>query len=215
MKKNNSNKIFFISILLILISGLLAAPAKASLWSEFYDDLAIQSDEENSNKEGNSNNSEIINNISVSTSTGGNTIEKDGEIIEGRSNSEIKVETIVNGKVIDPINIKSNESEASVKSQINANGGAVQVQREIKIGPETKTENFEVDLESSEETIIVNPQIQIEEPEEINPEEINNPLEQNAKQEKIVEKTLTVLNSWLSDFAINFKSFFQNIFSVF
>ncbi|MCK4592220.1 hypothetical protein KAT63_02130, partial [Candidatus Parcubacteria bacterium] len=180
-----------------------------------------QSDEENSNTNNNSNNSEIINNVSVSTDTGGNTIKGDGEIIEGKSNSEIKVETVINGKVIDPINIKTDESEASVKSQINADGSAIQVQREIKVGPEIKAENYEVDLESSEETVIANPQVQTEESEEINPEEINNSLEQSEnieqseKQEKIAEKTLTVLSSWFSGFADNFKSFFQNIFSIF
>ncbi len=210
MKKNNSNKIFFISILLILISGLLVAPAGASLWNEFFDDIASQSDEENSN------NSEIINNVSVSTDTGGNTIKGDGKIIEGKSNSEIKVETVINGKIIDPINIKTDESEASVKSQINADGSTIQVQREIKVGSEIKTENYEVDLESSEETVIANPQVQTEESEEINNSlEQSENIKQSEKQEKIAEKTLTVLSSWFSGFADNFKSFFQNIFSVF
>lgn len=217
--------------MLILISGLLVAPARASLWSEFYDNITSQSDEENSNAGNNSNNSEIINNVSVSTNTGGNTIEGDGEIIEGRSNSEINVETIINGQIIDPVNIRSDESEASVKSQINANGAAVQVQREIKIGSEITTENYKVDLESSEETVIASPQVQVEEPEETvavnpqiqieEPEETNNPseqgenIEQSEKQEKIVEKTLTVLSSWFSDLTNNFKSFFQSIFSIF
>ena len=43
---------------------------------------------------------EIINNISASVSTGGNTI-GNGEIIEGSSKSSVKVYTEVNGEVIE------------------------------------------------------------------------------------------------------------------
>ena len=219
MKKNKIIKICFVMALLVLISAPFSA--RASFMDDFFNDFESYMEESHSETttDGNGNQVYISNDVSVSASSGGNVV-SGGEVKEGETRVKIKTETVVNGKVIDPVDIDTKANEASVKSVIRANGDDVQVEREIKIDSESVTENFEVDLEnseeSSEEAVMPNPQIQAEEPGEVNnPPERNNLQEQNEKEEKMVKKTFTVLNNWLSDFTNNFKSFFQSIFSIF
>ena len=219
MNKNKIIKICCIAMFATLISGPLSA--KAFFVDDFLNDLEsyLEENQENYSETTGENGNQVYisNDVNVSANTGGNVISGGGEIKEGETTVKIKTETIINGKVIDLIDIESNESEASVKSVIKANGDTAQVEREIKIGSETTTENYEVDLESSEED---------KSSEDANGStalwdngagdgETNNLPEQSEKQEKIVEKSLTILNNWLSDFTDNFKSFFQSIFSIF
>ena len=59
---------------------------------------------------------EIINNISVSASTGGNEAEA-GEVVEGEAKSSVEVKTIIDGEVVEDINIteESDTGDASIK----------------------------------------------------------------------------------------------------
>lgn len=213
-------------ILIIALVSLTALPLSAN--ALFIDEEFLNELENIEELEGTNNGqAQITNNISVSASTGGNSA-VGGEIIEGKEKAEIKVETIINGQVIDPIDIESDEGEASVKSQINASDENIQVQREIKVGSETINEDYEINAESPAEAVVAKPQVKAEEtietiaaePAEEISEENNSPeqgadVEQSEKREKIFEKPLAVLSDLLADIINNFKSFFQSVFNIF
>lgn len=195
----------------VLISSPLSA--KAFFMDDFFNDLESHLEESYSETaDGNGNQVYINNDVSVTANTGGNVVSGGGEIVEGKAKVKIKTETVINGKVIDPINIETEANEASVKSEIKADGGVAQVEREIKVGSETATENFEVDLGNSEE----NAEVEIKEPAEANN---LNPAEQDIEQDKDGEEVKgqvsAVLHNWWPNFAAKLKSFFQSIFSIF
>lgn len=97
----------------------------------------------------NSGHAQIINKVSVSANTGGNTAAS-GETIEGKGKTEIVINSTINGKEIDPVEIRSEANEIKLESKIEADGEKALVQRETEIDSVKKTENYEVDLKNLE-----------------------------------------------------------------
>jgi hypothetical protein len=138
---------------------------------------------------GESNNSQIINEINVSTETGNKTINGENPPAggEGETKTKIEIKNIVNGTEIEPIDIESEANEVKVESEINVDGDTAQVEREIEIDSEKSIENYEVELENSE-----------------------------AETKDLAEEELRIaLQGWWSDFVEDLESFFQNIFNIF
>jgi predicted secreted protein len=87
---------------------------------------------------------QVINEVNVSASTGGNTAES-GQVIEGEANVEVHIESNINGESIDPIDIVV-ESEPGEDAKVEVSQEIVypdeeaepKVEREIKINEEVE-----------------------------------------------------------------------------
>ncbi len=136
--------IFYSAIsLLILAAGFLPVQARADY--DFDEFLAELEDEMIVNE----NYTQIINSVSASASTGGNTA-SEGETVEGKAEASIKVKTIIDGQVVEDIGIKE-ESKAGdvnvkVESRVQADGGKAVADITTVINNKEKTEKYEVDL---------------------------------------------------------------------
>jgi len=87
---------------------------------------------------------DIINSISVSSNSGGNTA-NNGEIIEGTTNSSVDIETTVNGERLEDIHKTSSSSSIYIEQVVTANGkdasSTTYVDTEARRTDDTATEN--------------------------------------------------------------------------
>lgn len=208
-KQNSKFKIIIFAIVAFLAAGHL--PLNAFSSDNFFDNT----DEWSS---GDAGNVQITNKINVSANTGGNTAAS-GKIIEGKEKTNVEIKTIINGKEIDPVEIKSEASEVKVESKIEADGEKAQARREIEIGSEKKSENYQVDLKNSEIEAKDSIEAGAEDGKGDASREIKIDSEEQAEnsiaREPGKEKAFNNLqNLWLN-FIENLKFVFQNIFSIF
>ena len=173
-------------IILFLILIIIPLSCQAFFLEELFSEI-----EEWFSRE--SNDSQVINEINVSTNTGNTVI--NGEVIEGKSKSQVYVKNIVNGKEIEPIDIESEAKEVKVKSEIKVRDKIAQIQRETEIDSERRVKNYEINLEDSGSVI-----------DEFFPKE-----EEIKDKEETVEILDTIYDWWL-DFVGDLKFFFRNIF---
>lgn len=80
--------------------------------------------------------STVINNISVSSHSGGNTA-KNGEVVEGKTKSSVDSTTIINGKVVEDIHKESSGEYVHVEHTVVANGTSSNITTNVDLG-ETK-----------------------------------------------------------------------------
>lgn len=208
-KQNSKFKIIIFAIVAFLAAGPL--PLNAFSSDNFFDNT----DEWSS---GDAGNVQITNKINVSANTGGNTA-AGGEIIEGKEKTNVEIKNIINGKEIDPVEIKSEASEVKVASEIETDGEKAQVQREIEIGSEKKSENYQVDLKNSEIEAKDSIEAGAEDGKGDASREIKIDFEEQAEnsiaREPEKEKAFNNLQNWWLNFIENLKFVFQNIFSIF
>lgn len=174
--------------------ALIPSFAKAS----FFDDLFPKGFGNFKGESGTS----VTNEINVSADSGGNTVNggngangengKNGEIKEGKTEVKVKIKSVVNGKEMEPTNIKTEGNKVEVKSRIEVKGSAApKIEKKIKIDGETVGEENEgKDAEPQEDNLKTG----------------------NEKKPEIGEKAS---GKWIRGFLKNLKSFFQSIFSMF
>ena len=108
----------------------------------------------------------VINNVSVSASTGGNSA-SDGTVVEGKSKTKVFIETIVNGEVIEFIDEENTgapgeDAVNEYSSSFISEDGAVQTESNIYIqtseptGGEDGTGALEKQVENKKESITEN-----------------------------------------------------------
>ena len=101
----------------------------------------------------NENNTKVINDISVSASTGGNQADS-GEVVEGQAESSVKVKTIINDQVVEDIDIEETTAggDASVKveSRVQADNDKAIVETTTVINDEETIEKQIIDLAGEE-----------------------------------------------------------------
>ena len=89
---------------------------------------------------------EVINNVTNSVNTGGNSAEA-GEVIEGEAKSEVKVYTEVNGEVVEDFHqVWEEEREFEYQTEKEFEGGQVETKVEIKTN-ESKTDMSRLNLD--------------------------------------------------------------------
>jgi hypothetical protein len=188
--------VFSVAVSSLLVIPLLCRAFSLDKFFEGFDDFFS----------GNGEGTEVINEVNVSTNTGGNSA-SNGEFPpvggEGESKSEVHIKNIINGIEIDPIDITSGSSEVRVKNEINvpSNGGKAEVSREIEVDSEKTESNYEVDLTSEEKTEgSQNATSQ---------EEINENSEDDGEEPP--QQNLQFIKKWYLDFVENLSSFFKNI----
>ncbi len=193
--RNSNFKLKLMVFISIIFLGTIPSVVKAFWLDEIFDEFKEWFSEEN-------NNSQIINQVNVSTNTGNNVI--NGEIKEGEAKTSIEVKNIVNGKEIEPIEIKSGANQVKVESEIRVEKGSDKavVQRKVEIDSEKTEENYEVDLKTSEEK---------EGGEKLR----ESGLEGEESGDEELKKERSGFQEWWSDVIKNLKSFFQNIFNIF
>ena len=92
------------------------------------------------------NSTEVINNVTNSVNTGGNSAEA-GEVIEGEAKSEVKVYTEVNGEVVEDFHqVWEGEREFEYQTEKEFEGGQVETKVEIKTN-ESKTDMSRLNLD--------------------------------------------------------------------
>jgi hypothetical protein len=189
---------------LFLISYLLLIPfaCQASFLDEFFEDFDEFFSEDNLGSQNGG--SQIINEVNVSTNTGGNKADS-GEVIEGESKSEVHIKNIINGNEIEPIDIESSSSEVKVEEKIEVDNDKADISREIEIGSEKTEENYQVDLTSEEEIK--------EEPQNAVSQEEVNESQPTDGEELSQQKNLKFAEKIYFSFVENLKSFFKNIFN--
>lgn len=89
---------------------------------------------------------QITNEINVRADTGGN-VSDGGKITQGKSESSIKVETIINGQKVAPRDIKTEEGNISATSQIIVEDGKIKISQEVASGSEQKILEWEGSLD--------------------------------------------------------------------
>jgi hypothetical protein len=151
LKINNDKfKLKFICYSLVFLLAIsFSLPAWAitvSDFDEFLEDLT----DEFSDQEGGT---QVINKVEAVATTGGNEVNGD-EVGEGTAKAEAKVKTIINGQVVEDINIskESADGEASVKieSYVEADSEKAIVETTTVINNEETTEKQEIDLAGEE-----------------------------------------------------------------
>jgi hypothetical protein len=197
-------KILFI----ILCASLATMPLAAYAFSfDAFDENFFERLEENKQKslpaQTNDGQTQIINKINVSADTGGN-IANSGEVKEGTKKTEIQVNTIINGKEIDPVEIKSEASDVKVESKIEADEEKAYVERETEIDSVKESENYEVDLKQTDQS-------------NISAEISAAPLQKDAGKDNkgdLTQDADSARNWWL-ELVKKLESFFQNILNIF
>ncbi|OGF27560.1 hypothetical protein A2303_02730 [Candidatus Falkowbacteria bacterium RIFOXYB2_FULL_47_14] len=153
---------YFKKINYIIIASLLLLPAGTRAFS--LDDLMAEYDEVYYYDDSGS--VEITNDIKTSASSGGNTA-KNGAVIEGKTRSEIEIETEINGtRVMDIKTEKETENGVLLKieNQVNVDSDKAETETEVEINGEIKKENRTVDLNPknpADDTEIAAPQVEI------------------------------------------------------
>jgi len=148
------------------------------------------------------NNSQIINEVNISTNTGGNVVNGNGETKEGEAKSQIYVKNIINGKEIEPIDIETEANEVNVKSEIEVEDEIAKVHRETQIDSETNVEDYEVELdESASDTGICQPNEEC--------------FEEDLENKEAIEENGNKFFDWWKNFVDNLRSIINNIFSIF
>lgn len=122
----------------------------------------------------------IENNVSVSADSGGNSA-SDGEIIQGTSSVDVKVETIINGEVVEDIDI--HEELASPAGGATSTPVIVEKKIENIVKGATTTTNIKVEL---------------------NKDENYENHEQEFKPESFIERLFSRLINFLSNFKFSF-----------
>lgn len=215
-KQNISNGVIKIKkIWIILASALMAMPLSAYAFSldlfdgKFFD--AFAGLEESRSAAGGD--GKVMSEIIVSASTGNNAIggeidsagdKSSGETERDKLKTGIEIKSIINGKEINPIEIKSEADKVKVKSKIEADEEKARVQTETEIDSVKKSENYETDLKNPAWNIM-----EEKKPGESGKEEMIN----NNKESS--EKALGFPRNRWSEFAERLKSFFRNIFNIF
>lgn len=101
------------------------------------------------------NSTTIINNVSASANTGNNTA-SEGEVVEGEARASVKVKTIIDGQVVEDIDIEETKEggDASVKveSRVEADDEKAKVETTTVINGEEKTSSREINLENGTTT---------------------------------------------------------------
>ncbi len=78
----------------------------------------------------------VINEVHVEANTGGNTA-IGGEVKEGEEKVEVEIKSVVNGKEIEPVEIKTQGGKVEVESKIEVKGDEEsKIEREVKINDE-------------------------------------------------------------------------------
>ncbi|MFZ5559880.1 MAG: hypothetical protein ACOZAL_03775 [Patescibacteria group bacterium] len=129
--KNKKQKIKLVIFTLITILLLIPLVCQAGFLEKWFENLEGWISEEDSN------NTQIINEVNVSASTGNNVIEGDsGQIIEGEEKSSVEIKTIINGEEIESVSTESGKGSISVESRVEVEDEKVSVSREIQYGDE-------------------------------------------------------------------------------
>lgn len=101
----------------------------------------------------NENNTKVINDISVSASTGNNQADS-GEVVEGQAKASVKVKTIINDQVVEDIDIEETKAggdvSVKVESRVEADEEKAAIETTTVINDEETTEKREVDLAGEE-----------------------------------------------------------------
>lgn len=137
--KKNILKIYLISSLIVLIP----LSTQAFFWDDFFEDWENYFEEDSFDSVATSSSVQIINQVNVSAKTGGNVVGQ-GEEETGEAEVKVKVETIINEQVIEPIDIeiksKDEEAKVEVEQKITVDEGQEpQVEREIEINRQSET----------------------------------------------------------------------------
>lgn len=96
----------------------------------------------------------IINNVSVSASSGGNSAGGGDTVSTGKSRAAISVKTVVNGQEVENISDQytASSSDVNIEKQTNYNQGGVQSETEIRANVENR--NSTTSTRSSEEASV-------------------------------------------------------------
>jgi len=216
----NITKIYLISSLVLLV--LVPLSTQAISLDDFFDDLGEYFERDSSPAAQNdillSNNStQIINKVNVSANTGGN-VAGEGEVVEGQSEVKVKIENIINGESIEPIDleVKQEQGEAKVKVEQKITypdeQGKASVEREIEINEEVETEDYQVEIEEtdSSESAAIKPSL--EEPE--SSEELESLKESTSLEKpKLISKLTNKLSQWWWNFLGGLKEKLASIVS--
>ena len=132
-KRKNFKKILALISGLLLVAPLFFTQAFFAGWpEEFFNNLPEQE----------SGSAQVSNEMNVSAMTGGSIISNGGEVEEGNAKAGVRIESIVNGQAIEPVNIESETGEVKVKSRIKTEDDKIIVEREIQVGEEKTEENY-------------------------------------------------------------------------
>lgn len=109
---------------------------------------------------------EITNQITTESNTGGNTVENGGTVVKGNAEASIKVKTEINGEEIENINIQI-ESDGEVKELIKeekkiSEDGKTSVETKVELKVEAKEETKIETASDSKQTEELGGQVQIE-----------------------------------------------------
>ena len=187
----------FKSMVFVLVAFFVISPLSCRAFS--FGEIFEEFEEWISGGEGfstSTNDSQIINEINVSTNTGENII--NGEVREGETKTEIYVKNIINGKEIEPIEIETEKENVEAKSKIEVSEEKAYVHQEIQLDSEKTIKDYQVDLKNSGSD--------------------RGDFEEDKKDEREDlegrEKS-KVFQEWWIGFFQSLKSFFQKLFSIF
>lgn len=150
MLKINNNKLKFICYSLVLLLAIsFSLPAQAIALADF-DEFLEDLTDEFFDQEGST---QVINKVEAVATTGGNEATS-GEVVEGRAESSVKVKTIINGQVVEDIDIKEesagNEASVKAESRVEADDEKAIVETITVINDEETTEKHKIDLAGEE-----------------------------------------------------------------
>ncbi len=191
----NINKIIALSLLGIFLNFSFVLASTSDDFEKMFNDFF----------ESNSDITIIKNNIEASSNSGGN-IAESGEIIEGKSNSSLKIESTVNGEVLRDVDIViENEDEAIIdyESFIEINDDKLKIEstRNINGQVEKRTDEFLIDknLEEDLDSLFLKDSqpldLELKKEEEKNQENILEPKneENNIEEDNLVFKFFSII----------------------
>jgi len=190
MKKNH--KIYLFSSLVLLV--LVPLSTQAVSLEDWFGDLEKHFKEIDSfNSTDETSSTRVINKVNVSANTGGNVAEE-GEVVEGQSEVKVKIENIINGESIEPVDLEvkseqGEEAKVKVEQKITYpdEQGKASVEKEIEINQEVETEDYQVEIEETDspESAAIKPSL--EEPEDL-------------EEPKLISKLTNKLSQWWLNF---------------
>lgn len=181
---------------------LCAINAKAEICYNFDDFLSDFEDGLTEEVASNNNDTVIVNDIKVKADTGGNYADS-GEVVEGEARIDIDIESSVNGRTIEDVEIteeKAGDIEVNIESHVETNEEKAVVKTITDINGEIREEEKEIKIEESkieiekEETSVIDTALETEEftnsNQAINQKEFE---DQGSEQTEQKEDTISVI----------------------
>ncbi len=185
---------------------LVPISTQAFSLDDLFDDLENYF-EQNSFNSTETSNAQIINKVNVSANTGGN-VAGPGEVVEGQSEVKVKIENIINGESIEPVDLEvkseqGEEAKVELEQKITYpdEEGKASVERKVEINEEAESEEYQLEVDDTE---TIEPSL----------EELDSLEEStNLEKPKIIPKLTNKLSQWWLNFFGGLKAKLASIVS--